>query len=329
VLGVDEEASDAQIKRAYRKMSIKYHPDKNPGDSKANKKFQAVREANEILGNPDTRILYDTGGVEAVKEALKEDQQNQGGQNDPFAAFFGGGRQQQQEEESKGGRIRAKRGQNFEAQLEVSLADCYNGGTVHTNINRRIVCRNCKNKNTGKCAECGRCPNEVKMVQVQMAPGFVVNQQQEVASEHRCKEETTLLKAVIEKGMDNGAGITFERMSEQRPGMIPGDVVFRVKTKPHSVFTRQGNDLHVEMEISLGEALTGFSKKVTHLDGREVTVEENGVTSPYDTKRIEGEGMPLHDVPSQKGDLYVKIKVNWPAKVSEAQKAFVKSSDWM
>merc|ERR1719353_2134187 len=122
-------------------------------------------------------------------------------------------------QQERNGRLKAKRGPNFEAQLDVSLEDAYNGGTVHTNINRRVVCRRCRNSNAGRCAECGRCPNEVKMVQMQMAPGFVVNQQQEVPSKEKCKQEVTTLNAQIEQGMDNGARITFERMSEQRPGL--------------------------------------------------------------------------------------------------------------
>jgi len=330
VLGVDEEATDAQIKRAYRKLSIKYHPDKNPGDASAAKMFNQIREANEILGHPDKRILYDMGGIESVKEAIKEDAQGGGGQQqDPFAAFFGGGRRQQRIENEGSGRLKAKRGENFEAKLDVSLEDAYNGGAVNTNINRRVVCRNCRDKNTGKCASCGRCPNEVKMVQMQMAPGFVVNQQQEVPSKEKCKEETTTLKAVIEKGMGDGASIVFERMSEQKPGMIPGDVIFKVKVKPHHIFTRKGNDLHMEMQITLGEALLGFKKTIQHLDGREVILQETGVTGPYDTKRIAMEGMPHHDVPSQKGDLFVKMKLVFPKKLSAAQKEFVKKSGWL
>jgi len=329
VLGLDEEATDAQIKKAYRRMSIKYHPDKNPGDEKALRKFNAIREANEVLGDPDKRILYDTGGLEAVKEAIKEDQQNAGGGGmDPFAAFFGGGQQQQRGNEGTG-RLKAKRGPNFEAQLEVSLEDAYNGGTVSTNIDRRVVCRGCRDKRSPKCDACGRCPNEVKMVQMQMAPGFVVNQQQEVPSKEKCKQEQTLLKAVIEQGMGDGASITFERMSEQRPGMIPGDVVFKVKVKPHGRFTRRNNDLHMEMTITLGEALLGFQKKITHLDGREVTITEKGITGPYDTKRIVGEGMPHHDVPSQKGDLFVKMKVTFPRQMTAEQVKFIKTSGWM
>jgi len=327
VLGLDEEATDAQIKRAYRKLSIKYHPDKNPNNEEAARKFNLIREANEILGDPDKRILYDTGGVEAVKEAIKEDQANQGGGgHDPFAAFFGGGRRQQQQEEGgKAGRLKAKRGQNFEATLDVSLEDTYNGGSVHTNINRRVVCRGCRNKNDGKCAGCGRCPNEVKMVQMQMAPGFLVNQQQEVPSKEKCKEQTTTLKADIEKGMGDGASITFERMSEQKPGEIPGDVVFKVKVKKHPRFTRRGNDLHMEMEISLSEALLGFKKTIRHLDNRSVQLDVKGVTGPYETKRIQGEGMPHHEVTSQKGDLFVKMKVAFPAKLTAEQQKFAKA----
>jgi len=163
------------------------------------------------------------------------------------------------------------------------------------------------------------------MVQVQMAPGFVVNQQQEVPSKEKCKQEITALKAVIEQGMTDGSTITFERMSEQRPGMIPGDVVFKVKVKPHHQFTRRGNDLHMELTISLDEALLGFERQVVHLDNRVVTITETSVTGPYDTKKITGEGMPHRDVPSQKGDLYVKMKITFPPKLSDQQKNVVKT----
>ena len=155
VLGLDdEEATEKDIKKAYRKLSIKYHPDKNPGDVTATKKFNAVRDANEILSNPDLKILYDTGGMEAVDEHKKEEQ---GGGRGGGHNFFGGGQQD------------SKRGQDYNTEIEVSLEDMYNGGTHRTSINRRVVCRGCvKKPNKPKCKGCGRCPNEVKMVQRQM-----------------------------------------------------------------------------------------------------------------------------------------------------------------
>merc|ERR1712046_212688 len=142
----------------------------------------------------------------------------------------------------------------------------------------------------------------------------------------KCKDETTTLKAEIEKGMNDGASISFPRMSEQKPGMIPGDVVFKVKVKPHARFKRKGNDLHMEMQISLSEALLGFKKKIQHLDGRMVELNVKGVTGPYDTKRIQQEGMPVHDVPSQKGDLFVKMKVTVPRQLTAEQIKFVQGT---
>lgn len=299
VLGLSEDASDQDIKRAYRKLSVKYHPDKSGGDST---RFDGIREAAEVLGDPEKRILYDTGGMEAVKEAAQQDAQ--GGQaQDPFSMFFGGGHQQGS---------KAKKGPDFNAQLEASLEDMYNGNKVPVQFSRRVVCRNCRNSQSGRCAECGPCPNEVKMVQRQMAPGFMVQQQQEVPSKERCKTEQTKVVAEIERGMASGAQLRFPRMSEQRPGQIPGDVILTVMQKEHHRFERDGNDLHATVEISLKQALLGFELKIAHLDGHEAVVKNTGITRPFQVMTVKGEGMPHHDVPSLKGDLHVKIHIEMP-----------------
>jgi DnaJ-class molecular chaperone len=321
VLGVDPEAEESKIKKAYRKLSRKWHPDKNRNDpEKAAEMFEKIREAYEVIGNPDKRILYDTDGLEAVKEAEKEDNSGGGGGHDPFAAFFGGGQQQQ-------GR-QAKKGNDARVELSVSLEDMYNGNTVAASISRRVVCRQCKNggkgKNRARCSKCGRCPNEVKTVMRQMAPGFNVQQQEEVPSKHRCKDESTTLNAVVEKGMDNNAEIKFERMSEQRPGMIPGDVIMVLKQKPHKRFRREGNDLHYDLVISLKQSLIGFETTIEHLDGHQVEISSHGrITKPFQVMHIKNEGMPYHNTPSQKGTLHVKITVNFPTKLSEEQRKFV------
>lgn len=319
ILGVDPDAEMGQIKKAFRRMSRKYHPDKTRGDPSAADMFEKVRNAYEVVGDEDKRILYDTGGIEAVREAEKEDAS--GGQAvDPFSMLFGGGQQQQ-------GR-KAKKGPDAHVELSVSLEDMYNGGSVEAAISRRIVCRGCKNggkgRNREKCRKCGRCPNEVRTVMRSMGPGFQVQQQEEVPSKHRCRDESTTLKAVIEKGMDSGAEIKFERMSEQRPGQIPGDIIVVVRQKPHDRFRRDGNDLHVEMDITLREALLGFRKSITHLDGHEVVIDTGSqITRPFQVRRYEDEGMPHHEVPSNFGAMHVKFNVVFPPSLTEEQKRFV------
>ena len=287
VLALDEDADEKAIKKAYRKLSIKYHPDKNPGDETATKKFNAVRDANEILSNPDLKILYDTGGMEAVDEHKKEEQQGGGGGH----PFFGGGGQD------------SKKGQDYTTEIEVTLEDMYNGGVHHTSINRRVVCRGCAKKpNQAKCQGCGRCPNEVKMVQRQMGH-MLVNQQQEVASKEKCKNQEKTLEALIEKGMNDGSEIKFPRMSEQKPKQIPGDVVLKVKQKKHSKYRRSGKDLHITLDITLKEALLGFRKEIQHLDSHTVIVKRTGVSRPFEIMEISEEGMPVHNFPSDFGSM--------------------------
>eukprot|EP00635_Sarcinochrysidales_sp_CCMP3193_P005245 CAMPEP_0118895874 /NCGR_PEP_ID=MMETSP1166-20130328/4018_1 /TAXON_ID=1104430 /ORGANISM="Chrysoreinhardia sp, Strain CCMP3193" /LENGTH=477 /DNA_ID=CAMNT_0006834923 /DNA_START=91 /DNA_END=1524 /DNA_ORIENTATION=- len=316
VLGLDDEADQKEIKKSYRKLSLKYHPDKCKGEVEVGedmmsceKMMNRVNLAYEVLGDEEKRILYDTGGLESVKEGVDEPQQ---GGMDPFSMLFGGG----------GGRRgggNGKRGPDARVELAASLEDMYLGNEVSAQISRRIVCRKCAGRTDGKCASCGRCPNEVRMVQREMRPGMLVQQQEEVPSKEKCKIEETTLKARVEQGMDAGAEIKFPRMSEQMPGQIPGDVIMTLKQKPHPRFTRKGNDLYMDMVISLKEALVGFTKHVDHLDSHKVTVQQTKITKPGEVKRIKNEGMPIKDFPSERGDLFVKFQFKMPNELSQAQ----------
>ena len=185
----------------------RYHPDKNKGNEEAKRMFNNIREANEILGDPDKKLLYDTGGMEAVKSAAKEDAS--GGAMDPFSAFFGGG----------GGRRgrNSKKGPDASVDMSVELRQLYTGAEAAAHIQRRVVCRGCRKSRKGNCAKCGSCPAETKMVQRQMGPGMIVQQQVQVPSKEKCKMEQTRLDVLIEKGMKDGSEIKFERMSEQKP----------------------------------------------------------------------------------------------------------------
>jgi DnaJ-class molecular chaperone len=239
---------------------------------------------------------------------------------DPFAAFFGGGRQQQ------GGKRRSsKKGKDFHMEMEVDLEDMYNGGERSAQITRRVICKHCgktgKKRHMEKCKSCTtRCPNEVKMVNRQMAPGFVIQQQEEVPSTEKCKNEPKTLTATIEKGAPDQEKITFPRASEQRPGFIPGDVIMVLKQKKHRRFERKGDDLYHRMTITLKQALTGFETQIQHLDDHVVDINTYGSIVRYgETRTFKGEGMPVHNYPSQFGNLHVEFIVDFPRRLSETQ----------
>jgi len=326
VLGVPRDADDGAIKRAYRKLSLKLHPDKNPGDEEAARRFTEVNRAYEVLSDAEKRPIYDLDGV----EGLERHEKGVNAPANPFDMLFGGG---------QGGR---RKGQDAGVEVEVSLEDLYNGGSRSARIHRNVICPKCrgtgaKDGDVKKCATCqGR---GVRMVQQQMAPGFVVQMQEtcpdcggrgNVAKQacphcagRKVVPEEKTLTAHIERGMASDAEVRFERESEQQPGIVPGDVVFKFKTVSHPRFRRDGDHLHHEMHLNLREALLGFKRAVRHLDGRDVPVEYTGITQPFETRRVVGEGMPVHNFPSQRGDLYIKYIVDLPRTLSDDQKAAV------
>lgn len=285
ILGLEDDAEETMIKKSYKKMSIKYHPDKNPGEE-ARKMFNEVRDAYEILSNPEKKILYDVGGMESVKKLEK-------------------------------GQVES--GEDMKADLEVTLEELYSSVTKSAGLERRVVCRGCSKKpDSPKCRGCSRCPNEIQLVQRQMM-GMIIQQQEEVASKEKCKQEDTVLDVQVEKGMKTGEHITFPHMAEQRPGMLPGSVVLTLKTTKHTKFERRGDDLHMDMQVTLRESLLGWTQTIRHLDGHKVEIGTTSVTKPMQVMKINGEGMPLRDDPASFGDLYVKVEVLFPKQVTDAQ----------
>jgi DnaJ-class molecular chaperone len=187
----------------------------------------------------------------------------------------------------------------------VTLEDLYNGGERQARISRNVICPKCKGSGakdgaTSRCNACGG--RGVRMVNQQMAPGFVV-QMQETCGEcggkgqvfktkcpncngRRVVPNEKTLVAHIEKGMPSDGEVRFERESEQTPGVTPGDVIFKFKQQAHARFRRTGDDLHHEMHLSLREALLGFSRNIAHLDGRSVTVKHDGITQPFEVRKV-------------------------------------------
>lgn len=330
-LGVSRDSTESQIKKAYRKLSLKYHPDKDPSEE-AKKKFVECANAYEVLGDEEKRRMYDQYGEDGLKH---NGQQNFHNPFDIFSAFGGFGRAS-----SGGQQMQQNKGPDVEIELEVSLKDLYLGRVLEVAHRKQTLCHKCRGTGAKKASDvttCSGCKGSGMKVKVQqLGPGFV-QQTQTVCDECGGKgkkvtstcphcagkkveigEDTILVS--VERGMMDGEKLVFSQQADESPDSTPGDLVFRLVTAPHKRFTRKGDDLHFSLTVSLLEALVGFSKKIKHFDGHTVDVDRTDVTKPGQVITIKGEGMPQHTFPSQTGDLHIEVTVKFPASLTEEQK---------
>jgi len=325
-LELTRNATEDEIKKAFRKLSKKYHPDLNQGNPTAKDKYVEISEANEILSNPEKRQIYDMDGYEAVTNP-----NHNNAPMDPFAAMFGG--------RQTGGR---PKGPNAMVELQLTLEQLFNGHEVKFSINRNVICPTCRGSGShdGEMHTCKKCAGKGQVMKLQQfAPGFQVQTQAqcevcngrgkvaahkcEVCHGHRITKQDKELTAVIERGMPPDHKIVFERESEQSPSTTPGDVIAVVKQLPHNRFKREGDDLHIDMIITLKESLLGFSKAILQLDGSQIPVERKTVTQPFEVLVLPDHGMPHHGIPSQRGKLFVRCVIQYPQQLSNEQKVTI------
>jgi len=328
ILGLSRDADIRQIKKAYRELSLKYHPDKNPD---AKDKFVDISDAYDVLADEDKRRIYDQFGEEGLKQGGGHQARNP---FDIFSSFgFGGGGFQQQAPQER-------KGPSVEIPLEVTLKDIYLGKEYRVAHKKQVLCPKCRGTGAKDANDVQTCPDcrgsGTKVITQQLGPGFVTQTQTTCT---RCNGKGRISKStcpscggkkvaigedtltvVLERGMADGAVITFESEADEHPDENPGDVHFRVATAPHKRFVRQGDNLHMKMTISLLEALVGFTKTFKHLDGHEVEVKQDAVTKPGEVIRISGEGMPLHSDPSSFGELFIEFSLRMPESLTEQQK---------
>ena len=230
-----------------------------------------------------------------------------------------------------------RRGQDTIHQLKVSLEDLYNGKTSKLQLSRNLICKTCNGVGgkAGSRKACSVCKGRgVKVSYRQLGPGMMQQMQSvchdcngegEVLNEaDRCKtckgkkttNDTKILEVHIDKGMKDEEKIVFRGEGDQQPGVESGDVIIVLDEKPHERFERRGHDLYMSHEITLTEALCGFTLVVKHLDGRHLVIKSNRgeVIVPGAVKAVRGEGMPMHRNPFEKGFLYIKFAVKFPEK---------------
>lgn len=312
ILQVPKGASDEQIKRAYRKLALKYHPDKNQGNEEANKRFAEINNAYEVLSDGEKRNIYDRYGEEGLKQHAASGGRGGGmGMNiqDIFSQFFGGGGGMEEEE-------KIPKGDDVVVELDASLEDLYMGGSLKVWREKNII------KPAPGKRRCN-CRNEVYHKQI--GPGMFQQMTEQVCEQCpnvKFEREGYFVTVDIEKGMQDGQEVTFYEDGEPMIDGEAGDLRFRIHTAPHDVFRREGNDLHTTITITLVQALVGFEKSLKHLDEHLVEIGTKGITKPKEVRKFKGEGMPLH-FSTKKGDLYVTYEVLFPTSLTEDQKTSI------
>ncbi|VFQ68655.1 unnamed protein product [Cuscuta campestris] len=311
ILQVPKGASEDQIKRAYRKLALKYHPDKNQGNEEANKKFAEINNAYEVLSDSEKKNIYDRYGEEGLKQHAASGGGRGAGMNiqDIFSSFFGGGGAEEEEKIVKG--------DDVIIELDASLEDLYMGGTLKVWREKNVL------KPAPGKRRCN-CRNEVYHRQI--GPGMFQQMTEQVCDQCpnvKFEREGYYVTVDIEKGMQDGQEVVFYEDGEPKIDGEAGDLKFRIRTAPHDKFKRQGDDLHTTVTITLVQALVGFEKTIKHLDDHLVDISSKGITKPKEVKKYKGEGMPLH-FSNKKGDLYVTFEVLFPKSLTPDQKTKIK-----
>nr|GEV29997.1 DnaJ protein ERDJ3B-like [Tanacetum cinerariifolium] len=293
ILQVQKGAPEEQIKRSYRKLALKYHPDKNHGNNEATKKFAEINNAYEVLSDSEKRRVYDRYG----EEGLKRHADGRGGGmdlEDIIKTFFGRGNQDEQE--------RVVKGYDIIVDLDATLEDLYLGGSRKVWRDKNVL------KPVPGKRSCN-CRNEVyhKPIGRGMYQMFTQRVCQECQNVKYAREGK-FITVDIEKGMHDGQEVVLFGEGEQVIDGESGDLKFRIRAASHDQFTREGNNLHTTVTITLAEALVGFEKTIKHLDKHLVDISTMGSTKPKEVRKFEGEGMPVY-LRSINGDQYVTFEV--------------------
>ncbi|GIU04563.1 chaperone protein DnaJ [Shewanella sp. c952] len=335
VLGVGRDASEREVKKAYKRLAMKFHPDRNPGDKEAEASFKEVKEAYEILTDSDKKAAYDQFGHAGVDP-------NRGGGGhggadfgdvfgDVFGDIFGGGRR-------GGGQRQAARGSDLRYNLELSLEEAVKGLSKELRIPTLVACEPCDGsgaKKGSKPTTCGTCHGQG---QVQMRQGFFAVQQACPTCHGRGKiikdpcnkchgegrvEKSKTLSVKIPAGVDTGDRIRLSGEGEAGEyGAPPGDLYVQVSVREHAIFQRDGNNLYCEVPISFSKAALGGEIEVPTLDGK-VNLKIPTETQTGRMFRMRGKGVKSvrsHAV----GDLLCKVVMETPVNLNERQKELLR-----
>ena len=353
ILGADKKASDADLKKAYRKLAMQYHPDRNAGDAEAEKKFKEISQAYDTLKDPQKRAAYDRYGHDAFTAGGMGNAGGGGGAGgldfsggfsdifeDLFSEFGGRGRAQ-----GGGGRARASagsRGSDLRYNLEISLEDAFKGKQQSITLTTSASCEECSGSGAKKgskpetCSTCGgagvvRAQQGFFMVERTCgscggAGQTIKDPCKKCAGSGAVRKEKTL-NVSIPAGVEEGTRIRLSGEGEAgMRGGTAGDLFIFMGIKPHRFFKRDGANIHFNVPIPITTAALGGTIEVPTIDGSKVKVTIPEGTQAGHQFRLRGKGMSVLRS-SSRGDMYIHVNVETPVKLSKKQKDLLAEFD--
>jgi len=336
VLGVKKNASNDEIKKSYRRMAMKHHPDRNTEDSDAESKFKEAKEAYEVLSNSDKRAAYDQFGHDGVRGGPPGGGFSAEGFGDifgdVFGDIFGGGRRS---------RSQVFRGADLGYELRLDLEKAVSGDSVTIEVPTQVSCEECHGSGAEKGSEPVKCMTCGGAGQVRMQQGFFAIQQTCPACKgagtvitNPCSNchgrgrvsKTKRLSVKVPEGVEDGDRIRLSGEGEAgRNGGPPGDLYVEIRVSPHKIFHRSGADLSCEVPISFGTAALGGEIELPTLDGH-VSLKIPAGTQSGKRFRLRGKGVTtVRD--RRQGDLFARVAVETPINLTAEQESFLRSFD--
>ncbi|TNM85402.1 hypothetical protein fugu_007673 [Takifugu bimaculatus] len=325
ILGLKKGASDEDIKKAYRKQALRYHPDKNKSPG-AEEKFKEIAEAYDVLSDPKKKDIYDRYGEEGLKGGGPSGPGGPGTfsytfQGDPhaiFEEFFGGRNPFGQFFGSRNG------GMDEDMDTDDPFARFGMGGSGMGGFSRTFSSGMGGLGGHSSVVKKQQDPPLVHDLQVSLeeilngcTKKMKISRKRLNPDGRSARAEDKILEVQIKKGWKEGTKITFPKEGDETPTNIPADIVFVVKDKPHPVFRRDGSDIVYPAKISLRDALCGCTVTVPTLEGKSVSVTTD-IAQPGMRRRVSGEGLPYPKRPDRRGDLIVDYEVKFPERLSRS-----------
>ncbi|MEQ8442252.1 MAG: molecular chaperone DnaJ [Alphaproteobacteria bacterium] len=340
ILGCQKGASADELKKAYRKLAMQYHPDRNPGDQEAEAKFKEVGEAYEVLKDEQKRAAYDRFGHDAFEQGgagggFRNSGAGFGGFTDifeeMFGDFMGGGR-------ARGGQ-RSGRGSDQRYNLEIGLEDAFHGRTIEIKVPTSVQCDSCSGTGAEEGAKptaCGTCGGDGR---VRASQGFftvertcptcggqgqvIDNPCRKCSGSGRMHKDKTL-NVNIPKGVEEGTRIRLSGEGEAGlRGAPAGDLYIFLSIGGHRLFERDGEHLFCRVPISMADAALGGEIEVPTIDGGRAKVKIPDGTQTGQRFRLRGKGMPILRTESR-GDMYIELAVETPVNLTKRQKELLK-----